>query len=340
MYQDLAKQILEIKRKKDAVILAHYYEHGEIQDIADFVGDSLYLAQMGQQHPAPVVLLAGVVFMAETVKILSPSKTVLVPDVDAGCSLVNESPFEEYLNWRNSYPNHIMVTYINSSVEVKAISDVICTSSNAAKVIGSIPKERGILFGPDRHLGRYLSLKLDRPMVLWPGACEVHILFSARKIHKLKSEYPEARVLAHPECTESVLELADVIGSTSVLLKEVENPQHSQFIVATESGIIHQMKKMRPDGIFIPAPPEGSCGCNECPYMKLNTLEKVHRAFELMGPQIYIDKNILSRAKLPLERMMKISSAQPVQWPQTQNPQFLANHECIAISDGRQESDL
>ena len=268
----LAKEIQELKKQKNAVILAHFYEDGDIQDIADHVGDSLFLAQMGQKSTAPVVLLAGVCFMAESVKILSPDKTVLVPDLAAGCSLVDHSPYDKYLRWRQQHPNALCMTYINSSAAVKSISDVICTSSNAEKILASIPKDREVLFGPDANLGRYLAKKFNRDMTMWPGACEVHVLFSARKLFELKKQYPDAPVIAHPECVESVLEYADVIGSTSRLLKEVEENPAKQFIVATESGIFHQMKKMRPDAELIQAPAEGSCACNECPYMKLNYL--------------------------------------------------------------------
>ncbi|HVK62270.1 MAG TPA: quinolinate synthase NadA, partial [Bdellovibrionales bacterium] len=233
----LQNEILELKKKHDAVILAHYYEDGEIQDVADYIGDSLYLAQLGEKLKNPVVLLAGVVFMAESVKILSPEKTVLVPDLGAGCSLVDYSPYERYLEWRQKYPDAIAVTYVNSSAAVKSISDVCVTSSNAEKIIGAIPPDRMIAFGPDRNLGRYLSKKLNRDMIFWPGSCQVHVLFSARKLFELKSQYPNALVLAHPECSEAVLQYADVIGSTSRLLEEVKsNKSTNQFIVATEDG--------------------------------------------------------------------------------------------------------
>ena len=276
----IESRIETLKKKHNALILAHFYEDGDIQDIADHIGDSLFLAQQGQQSEAPVVLLAGVVFMAESVKILSPNKTVLAPDMNAGCSLVQHSPYEKYLEWRKQHPNGIAVTYINSSAEVKSISDVICTSSNAEKIIASIPEDRPILFGPDKNLGRYLAKKFGREMVLWQGACEVHVLFSARKLYELKLEHPDAPVIAHPECDEAVLQYADVIGSTSRLLQEVKDNPAKTFIVATEHGILHQMQKARPDATLIQAPAEGSCACNNCPYMKLNTLEKIEKALE------------------------------------------------------------
>lgn len=314
--ESLISDIKKLKKERQATILAHYYEDGAIQDIADHVGDSLYLAQMGQQSQSPVLLMAGVVFMAESVKLLSPTTQVLVPDLKAGCSLVDHSPFEKYLAWREKHPEAIAVTYINSSAEVKSISDVICTSSNAEKIIASIPKERPILFGPDQNLGAYLSKKLDRPMILWPGACEVHVLFSARELYLLKKEHPEALVLAHPECGEQILEQADVIGSTSRLLKEVEtNPQKS-FIVATEFGIFHQMKKLRPDVTLIQAPAGNHCACNECPYMKLNTLEKIRTALETLQPQIELKDSLIERARAPLVRMLAITNGESVVWPE------------------------
>lgn len=309
---NLINEITALKKKHNALILAHYYEDGDIQDIADHVGDSLYLAQMGQKADNPVVLLAGVVFMAESVKILSPNKTVLVPDLEAGCSLVDSSPYDQYLQWKNSHPNGVVMTYINCSAEVKSISDVICTSSNAEKIVNSIPADRPILFGPDRNLGRYLEKKLNRKMILWPGSCEVHVLFSARKLFELKAEHPEAPVLAHPECLEEVLEYADIIGSTSRLLSEVKENPAKEFIVATEEGIFHQMKKSRPDATFIQAPAEGSCACNQCPYMKLNTLEKIKSALEDLTPSVELDAEIIEKARLPLQRMLDISSGAEV----------------------------
>jgi len=316
MAQSRVAEILELKKRHNAAILAHYYEAGEIQDLADYVGDSLYLAQVGETIDNPVVLLAGVVFMAESVKLLSPNKTVLIPDRNAGCSLVDHSPYDKYLAWRRQYPDAIAVTYVNSSAAVKSITDVCVTSSNAEKIINAIPKDRMILFGPDRNLGHYLSKKLNRDMVLYPGSCEVHVLFSAKKLFELKEKHPNALVLAHPECDEAVLRQADVIGSTSRLLEEVKsNLARTEFIVATEDGIFHQMRLARPDAVLVQAPAEGSCACNQCPYMKLNTLEKISHALETLTPAVEIPADIAERARLPLERMMDITAGRPVTWP-------------------------
>ena len=308
--------ILALKKKQDAVILAHFYEDGEIQDVADHIGDSLYLAQVGAKLPNKVVLLAGVVFMAESVKLLSPEKTVLVPDRAAGCSLVDHSPYDRYLSWRLAHPNAIAVTYVNSSAAVKSITDVCVTSSNAEKIIGAIPKDREIAFGPDRNLGRYLAKKLGREMLLWPGSCQVHVLFSARKLFELKSQHPKAVVLAHPECSEAILQYADVIGSTSRLLEEVKsNRATNEFIVATEDGIFHQMRKERPDAILIQAPAEGTCACNQCPYMKMNSLEKIRHALETLTPAVDIAPQLAEKARVSLDRMMAITDGKPVEWP-------------------------
>lgn len=313
----IEKNIRELKKQRNAVVLAHFYEEGEIQDIADFVGDSLQLAQYGEKSAADVIVLAGVVFMAESVKLLSPEKTVLVPDLNAGCSLVQSSPYEKYLEWRNKYPDYISVTYVNSSVKVKSITDVICTSSNAEKIINSIPSDRGILFGPDRHLGNYLAKKLDRKMEMWPGSCEVHVLFSAKKLFLLREQHPEALVLAHPECDESILKQSDVVGSTSRLIQEVkDNKTKKEFIVATEDGIFHQMRRFRPDAELIQAPAEGSCACNQCPYMKLSTLEKIKLSLETLSPEVKVDSRVMERARLPLQRMMDITNGKTVVWPE------------------------
>ena len=312
--REIAKKIIQLKEQTKTLVLAHYYDESEIQDIADHVGDSLYLAQVGQNSPQQKILLAGVYFMAESVKILSPKKTVMVPDREAGCSLVDHSPYDKYLKWKNDHPNGIVVTYINSSAAIKSISDVICTSSNAEKIIQSIPADREILFGPDKNLGSYLSKKLNRPMVLWPGACEVHVLFSSRKLFELKKLNPDALVLAHPECTDAVLEYADIIGSTSRLLKEVETNSKKKFIVATEQGIFHQMKKLRPEAELIQAPAEGSCACNECPYMKLNTLEKIYSTLEAGVDNVPVDEKLLDLAYVSLDRMMKITNNESVSW--------------------------
>ena len=323
MTEKLVEEIQHLKKKHKALILAHYYQDGPIQDLADACGDSLFLAQQGQASQAPVVLLAGVVFMGESVKILSPEKTVLVPDLAAGCSLVQYSPADKFLAWRLQHPEALAVTYVNSSAEVKALSDVICTSSNAEKVIASLPKNRPILFGPDQNLGRYLSKKTGRAMELWPGQCEVHVLFSVRRLFDLKLAHPDALVLAHPECEEPLLALADVVGSTSKLLSEAERQSHyRKFIVATEAGILHQMRRVRPDAEFIAAPASPSCECNNCPYMKLNSIEKIHQALESMSPQVDLPADLIAAARSPLERMMAISDGQGVVWPERFAPSF------------------
>jgi quinolinate synthase len=311
----LVQEIIDLKQNRKAVLLSHFYEDGEIQDVADFVGDSLYLAQKGSELDAPVVLLAGVVFMAESVKILSPDKIVLVPDLGAGCSLVTHSPFDRYLAWRRQHPDGIAVTYVNSSAAVKSISDVICTSSNAERIISSIPRERPILFGPDRNLGRYLARKLNREMIFWPGACQVHVLFSSRRLFELKTNHPDAVVIAHPECDPAVLDYADVVGSTSRLLEEVRTNPKNKFIVATEHGILHQMARVRPDATLIQAPIEGSCACNICPYMKMNNLEKIKNALETLQPRVEVEAALRDRALVPLDRMMRITRGESVPWP-------------------------
>lgn len=317
---DLFSDIKRLKREKNAVILAHYYQEGAIQDIADHVGDSFFLAKMGQKCEQDVILLAGVVFMAESVKILNPTKTVLVPDLKAGCSLVEGAPYQDYLKWRQTHPKGIAVTYINSSAEVKAISDVIVTSSNAQQICEAIPKDRPILFGPDQHLGKYLSKQMNREMIFWPGSCQVHILFEAQKLIEMMKKHPDAVVIAHPECDDSVLMWAQVIGSTSRLLEEVEKNPAKKFIVATETGILHQMKKLRPDAELIQAPvADPTCACNDCPYMKLNSLEKIKKALETLQPQVQLSEGLRKRAQISLDRMMAITSGKPVQWPEVFN---------------------
>lgn len=316
MSYDIVSEIQKLKKEKDIAILAHYYEEGDIQDIADYVGDSYYLAQMGQSVTNKTILLSGVVFMAESVKILSPEKKVIVPDLAAGCSLVEASPYQKYLQWRRAYPEALAVTYINSSAEVKSISDVIITSSNAEKIISTIPQGRKILFGPDQHLGRWLEKKLNRKFELWPGACEVHILFNAKKLHELILKNSDAIVLAHPECDDAVLQFANVVGSTSRMLEEVIKNPAKKFIVATETGIFHQMQKKRPDVELIQAPMANeTCGCNNCPYMKLNTLEKIKRAMVTLSPEIQIEEALRKKAIVSLERMMRASAGENIQWP-------------------------
>ncbi|MBC8140605.1 MAG: quinolinate synthase NadA, partial [Armatimonadetes bacterium] len=274
---DLDAEIRRLKREKNAVILAHYYQEGEIQDLADHVGDSLALAQAAAKTDADVIVFCGVHFMAETAKILNPTKTVLLPDLDAGCSLADRCPIDVYSEWLKQYPGHTVINYINSSAAVKAVSDIIVTSSNAVSIVEQLPKETPIVFGPDRHLGRWVEKQTGREMVLWPGFCIVHEQFNARKLARLTDAYPDAQVIAHPECEESVLDRADFIGSTLALLKYVtDHTEHKQFIVATEHGIFHQMEKARPDAQFICSPPNSGCDCASCPYMRLNTLEKLY----------------------------------------------------------------
>jgi quinolinate synthase len=314
MKDALTREISQLKQQRNALILSHYYQDGDIQDIADAIGDSLFLAQEGYKSKADVILLAGVVFMAESVKILSPEKTVLVPDLDAGCSLVSGTPTEPFRKWRESYKNPVVVTYVNSSAEVKALSDVICTSSNAERIVNSIPKDRPVLFGPDKNLGRYIAKKTGREMVLWPGACEVHVLFSAQQMYELKRAHPNAYVVAHPECEDEVLGYSDFIGSTSALLAEVQKSPAKEFIVATEDGILHQMRLKRPDAQFFQAPTNDGCACNQCPYMKKNNLEKIRDALRDLKPQVSVEEGLRKRAMLPLERMLAISAGKAVSY--------------------------
>jgi quinolinate synthase len=304
---DVVEEILKIKKQKNAVILAHYYQVGEIQDIADFIGDSLQLAQQAQQTKADIILFAGVHFMAETAKILNPSKKVIVPDLNAGCSLADSCPADKFKEFIDQHPGHIVISYINCSAEVKALTDIICTSSNAVKILESIPKDQPIIFAPDKNLGKYIIKKTGRPMVLWNGACEVHEKFSLQKIIELKIKHPDALLIAHPECEEDVLESADFIGSTSALLKFVQTDNHQSYIVATETGILHQMQKYCPTKTFIPAPPNNTCACNECPYMKLNTLEKIYLALRDEQPEIIMSQELIEKAKKPLIRMLELS---------------------------------
>ncbi|AFH48533.1 Quinolinate synthase [Ignavibacterium album JCM 16511] len=305
---ELKEEILKLKKELNAVILAHYYQESEIQDIADFVGDSLELAKQAKATNADVIVFAGVHFMAETAKILNPNKLVLIPDLEASCSLAEGCPPNEFKKFREAHPYHIAITYINCSAEVKALSDIICTSSNAEKIINQIPADKPILFSPDKNLGKYLIKKTGRNMLLWEGSCIVHETFSERKILELKVRYPEAKLIAHPECEEPVLMHADFIGSTSKLLKFIQEDDSKIYIVATETGIIHQMKKARPEKNFIPAPPQDeSCSCNECPYMKLNTMEKVYLCMKNRFPEIRMDEELRLRALKPIERMLEMS---------------------------------
>ena len=301
------EEILKLKKEVNAVILAHYYQESEIQDLADFVGDSLELARRAKSTDADVIVFAGVHFMAETAKILNPNKPVLLPDLEAGCSLADSCPAPLFKAFREKHPNHVAITYINCTAAVKALSDIICTSSNAEKIINQIPKDQPILFSPDRNLGKYLSKKTGRDMLLWDGTCIVHETFSERKIIDLQTEYPEAKLIAHPECEDALLNRADFIGSTSKLLKFTQEDSSLSYIVATEVGIIHQMKKASPHKLFIPAPPEKNCNCNECPFMKLNTLEKLYLCMKNGNPEITMDKETLAKALKPIERMLEMS---------------------------------
>ncbi|QDE67737.1 MULTISPECIES: quinolinate synthase NadA [Myxococcus] len=301
---DYAKEIQEFKRSMNAVILAHYYQESEVQDLADFVGDSLALAQAAARTKADVIVFCGVHFMAETAKILNPSRQVLLPDLKAGCSLSDRCPPGAFKAFKDKHPNAFVVSYVNSSAAVKAMSDVICTSSNAVKIVNQVPKDRQILFAPDQHLGRYVMKQTGRDMVLWPGSCIVHEIFSEKKLVQLKVEYPEAEVVAHPECEQAVLRHADFIGSTKAILDYAVRSPKQQFIVVTEAGIIHQMKRAAPDKTFIPAPPDNGCACNECPYMRLNTLEKLWRCMKERTPELTMPEDLREGARAPLQRML------------------------------------
>jgi quinolinate synthase len=305
---DLFTAITELKKELNAVILAHYYQEPDIQDIADYIGDSLQLARAAAETNADVIVFAGVHFMAETAKILNPDKLVLLPDLDAGCSLADTCPPTEFAAFKAVHPGHLVISYINCTAEIKAMSDIICTSSNAVKIVQQIPKEQPIIFAPDRNLGRYVMEQTGRDMVLWQGSCIVHETFSEKKIVQLKMTHPEAEIIAHPECEASVLRHADYIGSTAALLKYCQESQSNQFIVATEPGIIHQMQKATPQKQFIPAPPENNCNCNECPFMRLNTLEKLYLAMKNRTPEITMAEEIRVAALRPMQRMLEMSA--------------------------------
>lgn len=304
---NLEEEIFRSKKNLNAILLAHYYQESEIQDIADFVGDSLELSKKAASTDAEVIVFAGVHFMAETAKILSPFKQVLIPDLNAGCSLAEGCPAPLFKEWREKHPGHTAITYINCSAEVKALSDIICTSSNAEKIIRQVPEDKPILFAPDKNLGNYLMKKIGRKMEIWQGTCIVHETFSAKKLIHLKNLYPNAKLIAHPECEEVILDQADFIGSTSALLRHVQQSPEKEFIVATETGIIHQMEKSCPDKLFIPAPPEENCACNQCPYMKLNTMEKVYLCMKNRSPEIILSDDLIKKSLIPLKRMMEMS---------------------------------
>jgi quinolinate synthase len=304
---DVVAAIQELKQSLNAVILAHYYQDSEIQDVADFIGDSLELSRKAASTDADVIVFAGVHFMAETAKILNPNKLVLLPDLAAGCSLADSCPPDKFAAFKAQYPDHIVISYINCTAEIKALSDIICTSSNAVKIVKQIPPEQGIIFAPDRNLGRYVMQQAEREMVLWQGSCMVHETFSEKKLVQLKVNYPNAEIIAHPECEEAVLQHADFIGSTSALLKYIAQSQRTQFIIATEPGIIHQMQKAQPQKEFIPAPPMNNCACNECPHMRLNTLEKLYLAMKNRSPEITMPEDVRLAALRPMQRMLEMS---------------------------------
>ncbi|MBL7912506.1 MAG: quinolinate synthase NadA [Bacteroidia bacterium] len=305
---DLIKEINYLKKKKNAVILAHYYQNADIQDIADYIGDSLGLAQEAQKTQSDIILFAGVHFMAETAKILNPSKKVLIPDLKAGCSLADSCPPNEFAAFKAKHPDHIVITYINCTADIKALSDIICTSSNAVQIVQSLPKDQKIIFAPDKNLGAYINKKTGRDMVLWDGACMVHEIFSLEKLIKLKIQHPKALVLAHPECEAPILEQADFIGSTTAILNYSKKSEHKEFIVVTETGILHQMQKNSPDKTFIPAPPNNNCACNDCPYMKLNTLEKIYIALLHEQPELLMSNEMIEKAKKPILKMLELSA--------------------------------
>lgn len=304
---DLFEEIKKIKKQKNAIILAHYYQEPDIQDIADYIGDSLGLAREAEKTNAAIIVFAGVHFMAETAKILNPTKKVLLPDLKAGCSLSDSCPPQLFKKFKEKYPEHKVVSYINCSADIKALSDVICTSSNAQKIVESFPNEQPLIFAPDKNLGAYINKKTGRSMVLWNGACMVHEIFCLEKIIKLKTRYPAAKLIAHPECEEEVLKIADMVGSTTELLKFSQADLCNTFIVATESGILHQMIKNSPQKTFIPAPPNNNCACNDCPHMKQNTLEKVYTCLLKETPELLMDEVIREAAKKPIEKMLEIS---------------------------------
>ena len=305
---ELISEIKRLRREKNAVIMAHYYQTGDIQDIADMVGDSLALAQYAAKTEADIIVLCGVHFMGETAKILSPQKKVLVPDIEAGCSLADSCPADEFERFVKAHPDHIVVSYVNTTAAVKAHTDIVVTSTNAKKIIDSLPLDAKIIFAPDRNLGNYINSVTGRNMLLWDGACHVHEQFSVESLVELKKAHPKAKVLAHPECKNVVLMLADFVGSTQALLNYATNSQDTEFLVATESGIIHQMQKQNPNKVFIPVPPvDSTCGCNDCKYMRLNSLEKLYLCLKTEQPEILVDEALRVKAVKPIERMLELS---------------------------------
>ena len=305
---DLFEEINKLRKEKNAVILAHYYQDSDIQDIADFVGDSLQLSQEAARTDADMIAFAGVHFMAETAKVLSPTKKVVIPDLKAGCSLSDSCPAPIFAKFKEKYPDHVVVSYVNCTAELKTLTDICCTSSNAVHIINAIPKDKGIIFAPDKNLGAYLQKITGRNMILWDGACMVHEIFSQEKITKLKIQNPEAKIIAHPECEEPVLALADYIGSTSGLLKFVQSDSAQTYIVVTEVGILHQMMKICPNKTFIPGPPNNLCACNECPHMKRNSLEKLYLSMKYEMPEVTLPERIIRDARASIDRMLEISA--------------------------------
>ncbi len=305
---ELISEIKRLRREKNAVVMAHYYQIGDIQDIADMVGDSLALAQYAAKTEADIIVLCGVHFMGETAKILSPQKKVLVPDIEAGCSLADSCPADEFERFVKAHPDHTVVSYVNTTAAVKALTDIVVTSTNAKKIIDSLPLDAKIIFAPDRNLGNYINSVTGRNMLLWDGACHVHEQFSVESLVELKKAHPKAKVLAHPECKNVVLMLADFVGSTQALLNYATNSQDTEFLVATESGIIHQMQKQNPNKVFIPVPPvDSTCGCNDCKYMRLNSLEKLYLCLKTEQPEILVDEALRVKAVKPIERMLELS---------------------------------
>jgi quinolinate synthase len=305
---DIIEQIKRLKRKKKAILLAHYYQVPEIQELADFVGDSLALSQYAYTTKADIIIFAGVHFMAETAKILNPEKKVIIPDMEAGCSLADSCPPKEFKKFIKKHPDHIVISYINCSAEIKVLSDVICTSGNAVKIVESFPKEQKIIFAPDKNLGGYINSVTGRNMVLWNGTCEVHDVLKAEVIIKMKKDHPDAKLIAHPECKAIILAMADFIGSTTGLLNFTKQNPAKKFIVATETGIIYQMKKYSPEKEFLVVPTDETCSCNDCPYMKLNTLPKLLRCIEKETPEIQLSRELIDKAKKPILRMLTLSA--------------------------------
>ena len=305
---DLFSEINKLKKEKNAIILAHYYQDADIQDIADYIGDSLGLSQEAAKTNADIIVFAGVHFMAETAKILSPRKKVLLPDLNAGCSLADSCPAEKFAEFKNLHPDHLVISYINCSAELKTLTDIVCTSTNAVQIVESLPRDQKIIFAPDKNLGAYINKLTRRNMLLWNGACMVHEIFSLEKIIKLKNQHPGALLLAHPECESNLLDIADYIGSTTGILTYASKSDAKEFIVATEAGIIHQMQKINPNKSFIPAPPNNSCACNDCPHMKLNTLEKLYNCLKFEEPEIVLSDELIQKAKRPILRMLDLSA--------------------------------